>query len=224
LTSKLELSIIMITVTINNDNYEVTSATMDHHKAEEMLSALGTVMEEQEIAPVDIVVCGAMVLLMQGIISRPTRDIDGLGLVVEENGVRVLRKPLVSGEFSAAIARVGGLYGEGKRWFSTAAITLHEDTELPADLIEMAQVRSYGKRLTVRLCSRRHMVCLKMWAAVHRGEPDIGDLIAMKVSAEEAEAGAAWCLQQDYEVLPEIRTVLKEVGHGELARGLGEDN
>jgi hypothetical protein len=197
---------------------------MDHLKAEEMLCALGTVMEEQEIAPVDIVVCGAMVLLMQGFISRPTRDIDGLGLVVEKDGVLELRKPLLGGEFSAAVARVGALYSEGRRWFSTAAITLHEDTELPADLIEMAQIRSYGKRLTVRLCSRSHMVCLKMWAAVHRGEPDIGDLIAMEVSAEEAEAGAAWCLQQDCEILPEIRTVLEEVGHGELVRRFSEDN
>jgi hypothetical protein len=197
---------------------------MDHPKAEEMLFALGTVMEEQGIAAVDIVVCGAMVLLMQGIISRPTRDIDGLGLVVKEDGVSVLRKPLLSGEFRAAVERVGALYGEGKRWFSTAAITLHEDTELPADLIEMAQARNYGERLTVRLCSRRHMVCLKMWAAVHRGEPDIGDLIAMETSAEEADAGAAWCLQQDREILPDLRAVLEDVGHGELARGLGEDS
>lgn len=197
---------------------------MDHRKAEEMLSALGTVMEEQQIAAVDIVVCGAMVLLLQGFISRPTRDIDGLGLVAEKDGVLELKKPLLSGEFNAAVARVGALYGEGRRWFSTAAITLHEDTKLPADLIEMAQARRYGKRLTVRLCSRRHMVCLKMWAAVHRGEPDIGDLIAMEVSAHEAESGAAWCLEQDREVLPEIRAVLEEVGHGELARRFGEDN
>lgn len=142
---------------------------MDHLKAEEMLSALGTVMEEQKMAPVDIVVCGAMVLLMQGALSRPTRDIDGLGLVEEEDGVRVLKKPLLSREFSSAVERVGALYGEGKRWFSTAAITLHEDTDLPPDIIDMAQARSYGGRLTVRLCCRRHMVCLKMWAAVHRG-------------------------------------------------------
>ncbi len=196
---------------------------MDHLKAEEMLSALGTVMEEQKMAPVDIVVCGAMVLLMQGALSRPTRDIDGLGLVEEEDGVRVLKKPLLSREFSSAVERVGALYGEGKRWFSIAAITLHEDTDLPPDIIDMAQARSYGERLTVRLCCRRHMVCLKMWAAVHRGEPDIGDLIAMRVTAEEAEAGAAWCLRQDREVLPELRDVLKEVGYGELARGLGED-
>jgi hypothetical protein len=194
---------------------------MDYRKAEDMLSALGTVLEEQDMVPVDIVVCGAMALLLQGIIDRPTRDIDGLGLVVEEEGSLVLRKPLMSHEFNAAVERVGSLFNEGKHWFSTAAIILHDDTELPADIVERAQVRRYGKRLTVRLCSRRHMVCLKIWAAIHRGEPDIGDLIAMQVSAEEARVAAEWCIEQDRGALPEILAILEEVGHGELAERLG---
>jgi len=197
---------------------------MDSRKAEDMLSALGDVLEEQEIDPVDIVVCGAIALLLQGIIDRPTRDIDGLGLVVEENGSLVLRKPLVSNEFKAAVERVGSLFNEGKHWFSTAAISLHDDTELPADLVDRAQVRRYGTRLTIRLCSRPHMVCLKMWAAIARGEPDIGDLVEMVVSKEEAEAAAVWCLEQDSEVLPEILAVLKEVGHGDLAERLDRHN
>jgi len=193
---------------------------MDYRKAEEMLSALGTVLEEQGTVPVDIVVCGAMALLLQGIIDRPTRDIDGLGLVVDEEGSLALRKPLMSSEFNAAVERVGSLYHEGKHWFSTAAITLHDDTELPVDLVEKALVRRYGKRLTIRLCSRRHMVYLKMWAAIDRGEPDIGDLIKMQVSVEEARAGAEWCLQQDKGTFAEILAVLEEVGHGELAERL----
>jgi hypothetical protein len=197
---------------------------MNSSKADNMLSALGTVLEEQETAPVDIVVCGAMALLLQGIITRPTRDIDGLGLVVEEGGSLVLRKPLMSSEFNAAVERVGSLFNEGKHWFSTAVRILHDDTELPADLVEMAQVRSYGSRLTVRLCSRRHMVCLKMWAAIRRGEPDIGDLIEMRISEGEARAGAEWCLEQDKEVLPDVLAVLEEVGHEELARRFGARN
>jgi hypothetical protein len=194
---------------------------MDHSKAEDMLSALGTVLEEQAIAPVDIVICGAMVLLMQGAIDRPTRDIDGLGRVVKEGGSVVLRKPLMSGEFNTAVERVGNLYGEGKLWFGTAAIILHDDTELPPDIIERAEVKRFGKRLTVRLCSRQHMVCLKMWAAINRGEPDVGDLVEMQTCEEEARVAAAWCLEQDREALPELMAVLEEVGHGELARGLG---
>ena len=197
---------------------------MNSRKAEDMLSALGTVLEEQGIDPVDMVVCGAMALLLQGIIDRPTRDIDGLGLVVEEDGSMVLKKPLMSNEFNAAVERVGSLFHEGKLWFSTAAITLYDDTELPADLVDRAQVRLYGTRLTIRLCSRRHLVCLKMWAAIVRGEPDIGDLVEMKVSEEEAETAAVWCLEQDSGVLPEILAVLKEVGHGDLAERLDRDN
>lgn len=197
---------------------------MDARKAEDMLSALGTVLEQQEIGPVDIVICGAMALLLQGIIDRPTRDIDSLGLVVNENGSLVLRKPLMSNEFNAAVERVGSLFHEGKLWFSTAAIMLHDDIELPADLVDEAQVRRYGTRLTIRICSRRHMVYLKMWAAITRGEPDIGDLVDIRVSREEAENAAAWCLEQDSGVLPEILVVLREVGHGELADRLDRDN
>jgi len=85
-------------------------------------------------------------------------------------------------------------------------------------------VKRYAKRLTIRLCSREHMVLLKMWAAVHRGEPDIGDLIDMGISEDEARAGAEWCLRQDVGILPEIKAVLEEVGYGELAKRFGEEN
>jgi len=121
---------------------------MDHLKAETMLSALGAVLDQQEVDPVDVVICGAMVLLMQGVIERPTRDIDGLGMVEEEGGSLVLRKPLMSGEFTAAVERVGNLFGEGRHWFSTAATILHDDTELPPDIIARAEVKHFGERLT----------------------------------------------------------------------------
>ena len=139
----------------------------------------------------DVVVCGAMALLMQGIIDRPTRDIDGLGMVAEKGGKQVLVKPRLSGEFKAAVGRMGSLCGEGKHCFSTAATILHEDTVLPEDIICDAEVRRCGSRLTVRLCSRRHLVYLKMWAAVNRGEPDIGDQVRIDSTAEEAEEAAA---------------------------------
>jgi hypothetical protein len=190
---------------------------MEHKKAEDMLAALNTVLEEQGTAPVDIVICGAMVLLMQGVIDRPTRDIDGLGMEVEEDGSQVLKRPLMSNEFNQAVERVGNLYGEGRHWFSTAATILHDDTELPPDIIAKAEIKRFGDRLTVRLCSRQHMICLKMWAAADRGQPDIGDLAKMRISEAEARMAAGWCLEQGGEKLPEIVSVLEEIGHGKLA-------
>ncbi len=197
---------------------------MEYKKAEEMLSALNTVLEEQGTEPVDIVICGALVLLMRGVIERPTRDIDGLGVVEEKGGSLVLGKPLMSKEFNQAVERVGNLYGEGKHWFSTAATILHDDTELPPDIIDEAEVRRFGDRLTIRLCSRQHMVCLKMWAAIDRGQPDIGDLVRMQVSETEARAAVDWCLRQDREKLAEIVAVLEEIGHGGLAGELATDD
>jgi hypothetical protein len=197
---------------------------MDSRKAETMLSALGRVLDDEGCPPVDVVVCGAMALLMRGIIERPTRDIDGLGFVVEKGGKPVLVKPRLSGRLKAAVERVGSLYGEGKHWFSTAATVLHDDTELPPDIVSEAEVKRYGSRLTVRLCSRRHLAFLKMWAAVHRGEPDIGDLARMALTPGEAEEAADWCLRQDREALPRLAAVLEEIGHGEVvARIAGGD-
>jgi hypothetical protein len=194
---------------------------MQADKADRMLKALGSVLEREGTGPVDVVICGAMALAMQGIIDRATRDIDGLGIVVRKKGRLVLDKPLMSAEFSQAVERVGLHFGAGKFWFSTAATILHDDTRLPARLIERAEVRHYGKNLTVRLCSRSDMILFKMWAAIKRGEPDIDDLIKMHISEAEAEAAARWCLKQDGEAAPELKAVLEEIGHGRLAERLG---
>ena len=190
---------------------------MKSDKAVMMLAALGTALEQENIGPVDILVCGAMALAMQGLIERPTRDIDGLAKVVHRGNTLSIRKPLMSKKFTDAVERVGIIYGEGKFWFSTAATILHDDVKMPKGLAERAQVRLYGNNLTVRLCSRADMICLKVWAAIKRGEPDIGDLVHLKPTPEEAENAATWCLKQDPEAGPDLAAVLKEVGHGELA-------
>ncbi len=190
---------------------------MKSDKADKMLEALGTALEQENVGPVDILVCGAMALAMQGMIDRPTRDIDGLAKVVHRGEALTLRKPLMSKKFSDAVERVGIAYGEGKFWFSTAATILHDDTKLPKGMAERAQVRLYGQNLTVRLCSRQDMIFLKMWAAIKRGEPDIGDLVRMRTTAEEAQSAASWCLAQDTAAGPELKRVLEVIGHGELA-------
>lgn len=183
-----------------------------------MLRALGTALEQQGAEPVDIVVCGGMALILQGIVDRRTRDIDALGLVVEENGVLVLRKPFMGPDFQAAVERIGTVYGEGKHWLSFAARILH-DTKLPDDLIERAEMRRYGTRLKVRLCSRYDMIHLKMWGAVNRGARDIEDLVEIRTTEAEAGAAAAWCLSEGCQ-RSTLLIVLERIGHGELAKRL----
>lgn len=93
------------------------------------------------------------------------------------------------------------------------------DDGLPPGIIDRAVVREFGSKLTIRLVSRRDMVFLKMKAAASRGEPDISDLTEMKTTAEEAQAGFEWCLEQEYP-RADLLNVLEKIGYGDLAKRL----
>lgn len=187
--------------------------------AEDMLRALGEVLEQLG-ERADLVVCGGMALVLQRMSSRPTRDIDAMGVVEERGGRLEIRKPILSPRLRQAIERVGNLYGKGRNWLNTAAILLHDETRLPEGLIDRAAVREYGSCLTVRLCSRADMVSLKIWAAVQRTGPDIDDLIEMRTTEEETLNGFEWCLEQGAG-REELLLILTELGHGDLAERLG---
>lgn len=188
---------------------------MNGERAEELLKALGEVLEAQDDEPLDIVVCGGMALILQGIVVRRTVDIDGLGIVVrDESGLRVA-PPSSIDNFNNAVQRVGNLYSEQPDWFNFAA-TNQLEMAMPEGLIERAQVRVYGNRLTVRLCSRFDIVHLKMMASLDRGEEQTTDLIRMRPSEDEARAAASWCLEQGCSPY-RLKSLLEDLGHGELA-------
>jgi Nucleotidyltransferase of unknown function (DUF6036) len=199
--------------------YLTVRVFMNGETAEEMLQALGEVLDEQQ-EKTDLLVCGGMALVLQNMSERPTRDIDAMGQVVERNGDLELHKPVLSRSLRDAIERVGILYGRGRNWLNTAAILLHDETALPEGMVERAEVREYGGCLVIRLCSRQDMVSLKMWAAVGRSGPDIEDLKEMGVTEEEVLEGYKWCVAQgaDDEAL---RVIIEEVGHGGLAERPG---
>lgn len=203
---KLGLLFLTVRVIVNGD------------RAEEMLRALGEVLDEQG-ERTDLFVCGGMALVLQQLSDRPTRDIDVMGRVVERDGALELQKPTLSRGLRDAIKRVGVLYGKGKNWLNTAAVILLDETVLPEGMVERAEAREYGNCLMIRLCSRQDMVCLKIWAALDRSGPDIEDLKEMGATEKEVLEGYKWCVAQggDEEAL---RVIITEVGHGSLAERL----
>ncbi|PKQ28317.1 MAG: hypothetical protein CVT63_03340 [Candidatus Anoxymicrobium japonicum] len=113
-----------------------------------------------------------------------------MGIVVrDERGLHVTPPSSIDG-FNNAVQRVGNLYSEQPDWFNFAA-TNQLEMAMPEGLIERAQVRVYGNRLTVRLCSRFDMVHLKMMASLDRGEEQTTDLIRMRPTEDEARAAAS---------------------------------
>jgi hypothetical protein len=191
---------------------------MDAARAEKLLEALGEILESQDDGPYDIVVCGGMALIMQGIVERRTTDIDALGVVTVEGGLLSVGRPVSTTDFDTAVARVAGIYGEQVDWFNFAATNQLEMT-MPAGLVDRAIPKSYGVKLTVRLCSRYDMVHLKMMASLDRGEEQTTDLSRMQPTEEEAKAAAAWCLAQGCSSY-RLKALLEELGHGAIADSL----
>ena len=191
---------------------------MDRNLAERLLLALGSALENADAEHVDILVCGSMAMILQGIISRRTRDVDGVAMVAQVDGNLVTGIPLLEPAFRRAIERVALIYSVQRNWLSFQSRSLLDDG-LPEGIAERAIVREFGSRLTIRLIARYDMVLLKMKAAVSRGAPDIADLIEMKTMVEEAQAGYEFCLEQGYPKA-KLLGVLEEIGYGDLARRL----
>lgn len=191
---------------------------MNGERAEEMLEALGEILDSREGEPWDVVVCGGMALILLGIVARHTLDVDALGVVaVTAGGLEVVR-PASNPGLAEAVRRVGGLFDAQPDWFNFGAANQLEMT-MPEGLVERAVVKTYGNKLTVRLCSRFDMVHLKMMAALDRGEEQTVDLFAMKPTAEEADAAARWCLAQGCSAY-RLKTMLEELGHEDVSRTL----
>ena len=188
---------------------------MNGREAEEYLEALGAILETESEEPLDIMVCGGMALILQGLIDRRTRDIDGMALVIMENGEYVLKKPLLKKPFKDAIQRVAAVYGITRHWLSFQARTLL-DNSLPEGIIERAEVRRYGEKLTVRLISHYDQVHLKLKAAISRKGPDAGDIKEIGASEEDIAAAARWCLELGYPI-EEVRGALERIGYGEIS-------
>ena len=189
---------------------------IEYKKAEIYLKALGDVLEVEEAEPVCLFVCGAMALMMQGLIKRATtRDIDCAGFVEERNGERKINRPVLDRPLRDAISRVARAYSLPETWLSFQSRMLLED-ELPEGLPERLEVREYGEKLTVMLASKRDMVMLKLKAAISR-DKDIPFLIDMATTETEILEAARWCIEQGADK-DEVSRVMEVLGHGSIFR------
>ena len=189
---------------------------IEHQEADIYLKALGDILEEEQAEPVCLFVCGAMALMMQGLISRSaTRDIDCAGFVEVRDGSRKIVPPILDVTLRDAISRVARAYSLPETWLSFQSRILLED-QLPEGLTERVEMREYGEKLTVMLASRSDMVMFKLKAAIGR-DKDVPDLIEMAPTEAEILQAARWCIQQGAG-RDEIGRVMELIGHGSTFR------
>jgi len=169
----------------------------DNKKAvDTILSALGEQYASLKGAELDILVCGGSALQALGLIERPTKDVDVLAILNLENEP-ILAEPLPK-LLLQAVGKVARDFQLVENWLNpgpTSAITLG----LPKGLLERAEKRHYGLKLTVRFLSRFDQIHFKLYAAADHSAASkhYQDLLKLKPTEQEIETAARWAMTQD---------------------------
>ena len=166
---------------------------MDQQQTNELLSALGEQLAARD-ARVELVVIGGSALLATGLISRPTRDVDIVGLLSPEGLVDLGRCPSRWSLPAARVARDFALPAD--RLNAQAASML--GLGLPEGFVQRLQRRDYGPTLTVHFASRIDQIHFKLYAmADEMAAKHEADLRGLEPTNEELLQAARWTRTQD---------------------------
>ena len=183
------------------------------------LESLAVRLEENGAEPAEIVICGGSALILADVVSRATRDVDIVALVVA--GSLHSPDPLPGPLQKAAIEAAEDM-GLPESWLNNGPSRGEGglfQMGLPAGLVNRLHARTYGSHLTVHLIDRVDQIHFKLFAAADRGGYHVEDLLALDPTADELEAAARWAMSLD---VPEgfagiLRDLLKGLGHEEVA-------
>ena len=166
---------------------------MDQTGIEEALATLGEVLQRRG-ERFEVVAIGGGALLLLGLIGRPTKDIDIVGLV--EAGIIGPAQPLPSA-LREAVVDVASALGLADDWLNGGPSSLL-DFGLPSGFASRVERRTFGA-LTVNLAGRADQVCFKFYAAVDQGprSKHVQDLKQLAPTDAELEAAAAWAQTHD---------------------------
>jgi hypothetical protein len=177
---------------------------------DEALWTLGTVLQTRGNSYALVVVGGSSLLLL-GLIDRPTRDLDVLGLVLPDRYMKldVLPEPLAQ-----AVADVGDALGLAHDWLNIGPASLL-DFGLPAGFRDRVTVRRFSA-LELHISSRLDQVCFKLYAAVDHGPRSrhFDDLTSLAPSSEDLLFAARWTVTHDPSrgFRQELRAALQRFG------------
>ena len=160
----------------------------------EALEFVGAELEENK-ADIELLVAGKSNLLLLGLASRPTRDIDVIGIHENDNFIKATILP---DEVSKALVRVRRVMELPEDWINVAASSVM-DQGLPKGFEDRLTQRRFGG-LTLHLLGRLDLICLKLHAVADKLDPDskhVQDLHLLKPTKEEQKFAALWTMTQD---------------------------
>jgi len=135
-----------------------------------VLKRLDEVLLDLGVEPVDLRVCGGGALLVLGIVSRQTRDLDVVTPKLTEELIIGSRKVAI--EFSLS-----------PDWLNNGPENLIIDLNLGWE--ERCQLVYSGEVLRVFSLGREDLIASKLYAYCDREESDLDDLLKIKPTIEE---------------------------------------
>jgi len=177
---------------------------------DQALQALADTLEARHVR-YELVAVGGSGLLLLGLLSRATRDLDIVAVV--DNGKYVKADPFPPTLRDAA-RDVGEVLGIGAEWLNAEPAALL-DFGLPEGFAQRTEIRDYGA-LVLHLASRPDQICLKLYAAVDQGPTSkhVEDLRALAPTADELRVAATWARTHDPSPAfrDELRSALRMFG------------
>ena len=159
----------------------------------EALSVLGKQMALVGAEDIRLLCCGGSALCVLELISRSTKDVDALGVIVDGPNLKPIEG--FSAEMERAIAQTADRLGLESDWLNGEASVLLE-RGLPEGILERAteHARHYGPCLTVAFIARLDQVALKLSAAMDllKGRRHVEDLVEMGPTQGEIQHGLKW--------------------------------
>lgn len=195
-------------------NKEFTNSDLDL-----ALTSLAIRLEQNGANPVEIVVCGGSALILTGLVTRTTEDVDVVAL--RHEGRLISPDPLPA-ELRKAALEVAEDLPLSMDWLSNRPSRTEGglfQLGLPHQFGQRLQTRPYGTHLKVHFISRFDQIHFKLYAAADRGGYHIDDLVALDPSPAELEAAARWAMTHDvsegFSLI--LKDMLRKLGHGAVA-------
>lgn len=185
---------------------------MDIVLLERALATLGELLERRGSAH-SVAVVGGGSLLLQGLLERPTQDLD---VVAVEGPLGLTSARPLPPDLVQAVRHVGAGLGLTEDWLNSGPTALL-DLGLPGGFRERLEPRRYGN-LRLGLASRFDQIHFKLYAAVDQGPASkhFADLRLIGPARDELLAAARWARQHDPSEAFEgdLRAALSALGVG----------
>ena len=193
--------------------------SLDREALEQALRSLAIRLDENDAEPVELVVCGGSALILSGLMTRTTRDVDVVALI--KQGVLCAPDPLPA-DLVRAIQEVAEDLNLPGNWLNNGPSRGEGglfQMGLPAGFADRLHCIRYSDRLTVHFIHRTDQIHFKLYAAVDRGGYHISDLKALAPSPEEIMQAARWAMTHDVSegFVLVLKTLLRSIGYEDVA-------